>query len=481
MDSSLPNQVPDPVHDRAIPQDVRETDVVFARVRPRASQHDFEPTRVWRLSPLGIELLVSESSTLSESDPVELQIVVEGRRASFDGVVVWRSEDAERLIGVRFLISASLHEHRLGARDERASMRWICSEQHLPRAIAPSPGRFNEFIGFQIRNISSTGMLLSTSINNSFLIPTMRLTLSVNLPMVGEALLKVQIVWMSIGTAGARDIIELGVTVTEMSDYTRKLFGQYLVQFSQDATLDELVTDGFVPNNVAQGITFYALRSEEDYELLLELRRHHSVKRGDSSNHFEKRDDADARIIIGKIGKDLVASAKVRYPTLRSTLACEDVLKWRDDYPRCDELIEVFDIIVKCPAQFEQDAILALFRYICTCCTTDTRQNVLICVDDHPRLFETAGWKMLHAGDTSVLIGNAYSAIQGTATNPIRWNFVWRRSAEYLLRSGVLKPRGVDRVILKTYLALGKVSRAIFSFKQMRSNMRELRVFDHDQ
>ena len=303
------NQASNTLHEGVVPQDVRETDVVYSRIRHRDSERDFQPVRVWRLSPLGIELFIPSDEIWRTGDAVELRIVVEGRRAEFDGVIVWISEEeSPGKMGVRFLLSN--RESFRQDRDDRKSPRWICSEQHLPRAVAPSPGRFNEFIGFQIRNISNQGMLLVTSIENSFLIPNMRLTLSVNLPLVGETLAKVKIVWMSIGTAGAKDILEIGVEIVELTESAKRLFGQYLAQFSQESTLESLVEDGFIPNNVAQGISFYALKSEEDYKEVIALRRHFSEKHGNVSENYEQRTDSDSRIIVGKLGNTVVACAK---------------------------------------------------------------------------------------------------------------------------------------------------------------------------
>lgn len=456
----------DGIHGYANASDVRETDNVFARVREKGTKNDYAQIRVWRLSPLGVELVQSltTEAIFSKGKSIDLQIVVEGHRSEISGTVVSVTETKHGAIcGVRFLSERAQDEGT--DEDNRTAMRWLCSEHHLPRAMASSPGRFNEFLGFQIRNISETGLMLVTDISNSFLIPKMRLTLSISLPMVGETVVECELVWLRIGTNGANDVLEIGAKLVDIGQRAKSLLGQYLVQFAQDLSIASLVEAGFTPPNIAQGIEFVSLKTESEYTELLALRAGGKGGLGVSHAQFAHESDRLSRIIIGKIGGNIVVSARVRYPELQEKLACESFLSWVDTLPRPDQLIEVDGICTSLVG--EEKVLLALFKYICTACTSGSRKNVLVCTNEK-KVFQSVGWKIIgESADQSVLLGDAHEAIKGKRTNPFKWNYVWRDSAQFLLATETFNPKGADGMILRIYLALGPLSKVIYKLKKL--------------
>lgn len=445
------------IHGGLEPTDVRETDNVVARVRRKESNSQYETVRVWRLSPLGVDLVQPSEGTYQTGDRLDLQLVVDGKRSQFSGLVVSQIKTLEEQTLFCTRLLADSKKSIDYQTEQRHAMRWVCSEHHLPRAVAPSPGKFNEFLLFQIRNISKSGLLLVTGTENSFLIPKMVLTLSINLPMVGDTVQSAEIVWMRIGTDGATDVLEIGVRMLGLEFKTRSMLGQYLVQFARDVTLEQLVCSGFSPTNVTQGIRFDSVKTEDDYNELLEIRSKADKRPRKLENYVEGKDRL-CRLVIGRISNQVVTTARVRYPELKERLSCESFCLWSDSYPRSDQLIEVDDIRIDVEQEFETQTVLALFNYICSACTTDVRQNVLV-YSNREHLFEVAGWKAIAKdGDTTVLIGNAYNAIRGKLTNPFKWNLVWRRSADFMLKAGTLTPTGTDALILKIYMALGTVA-----------------------
>jgi len=461
----------DSLHGNAVPANVRESDLILARVQRRGESAEFQAVRVWRLSPLGVELVqpTDGSPEFGSGERLDLQLVIEGRRSEFTGLVVSEAIEGskEKLFGVRFLSEDV--EQRPTSIDDRRVMRWVCSEEHLPRAVAPAPGRFNEFIGFQVKNISADGLMMVTDIENSFLIPKMTLRLSLNLPMVGDTSIECIIAWTRIGTDGAKDYVEVGARMIDLSKTSRAILGQYLVQFSRDASLEDLIEKGFSPNNLDQGISFYCLKTEKDYNEVLELRRLNSEDDGKPIETFVTEADVISRIVVGRIGSRIVAAARVKYPGLQENLSCEATLTWQKTYPRPDQIIEVEGIEMNCPDSMREPTLLALFRFICTACTSVNRPNVLVYTDVKPELFERVGWTSLGKTDSqySVLIGNAYESIKGRNTNPIMWNYVWRRSARFLMESGVLRPVGTEKLMLRIYFAFGPASKMFFRLRRV--------------
>ena len=465
------------LHETVVPIDVRETDAVHARIKSTSdSGNKFFPVRVWRLSPLGIELVqIEQGPKFARGESIDLQIIIGGRRADFHGLVIdeTNNSESEELFGVRFF-STKPREYEGDTRDERSAQRWLCSEEYVPRAIAPAPGRFNEFIGFKIRDISRQGLLLTTQLSNSFLIPGMKLNLSVHLPMVSETIIPVQIVRIQIGKAGAEELLEVGVVMINPTNQLLTLLGQYLIQFSQDSSIEELVSEGLVPDNVSLGIEFYPLKDESDYLAALALRKMSAKVATDTLISFADEKDRKARVIVGKVGSKIVATARVRYPAATDRLLCEPEFVLSASEGRADELIEVSGIGIDVLDEYRNDALLALIRYICSSCISAERHRVLvICDEKDSLLFRKAGWACLHRNDSVVLLTDAYRAIQGDRVNLLYWNFVWRSVAEYLIEAGVLEPKGVDRIVLGLFKRLAFLSNYFFKFKRRAAKIRQ--------
>ncbi len=437
-------------------------DQIVARVKKQDNTNEYEPLRVFNITPLGIDLVQPRDplTRYSKGDRLDVQLVIEGKRSEFIGFVTMNGQSDESLpalCGIRLLVE----EIETGAKPSgnRQTMRWVCSEYHFPKAIAPSPGKFNEFVSFQIRNISESGLMLATDIQNSFLAPKMELTLSVTLPMVGDTVLPCEIVWMRIGTDGARDIIELGVKLASLSPKIRLYLGQFLAQFAQDVSLTELVRNGLSPNNMIHGIQFQSVKSSRDYCSFLSLRESKTTDTGQVLRVSDE--DRFCRLIFGTFNRKALAGARVAYPELRDRLKCEDHITWSDSLPSPSQLIEVDDLLIQQPPPHSDKLLLALLRYICSACTNEKRQYVLIHTAN-PKLLEKAGWQRIgFVGQNSVMLGNAFNAIRNAKTSPIKWNFVWRGSADYLMNSGTIQPKGTDALILKTYQALGPITNLI--------------------
>ena len=103
------------IHDGIVPKDVRETDFIHARYRLDGEDSNFREIRVWRISPLGAELVrpeTLEGGLLGKGKFLELQIVIEGRRSDFHCAIVDEQygQHGLELLGVRFLVAEGRDE-----------------------------------------------------------------------------------------------------------------------------------------------------------------------------------------------------------------------------------------------------------------------------------------------------------------------------------------------------------------------------------
>ena len=61
------------IHDIIFPADVRATDLITARLRRRDYDTEFQVVRVWKLSPLGVELIPGDETEYKKRDGVDLE------------------------------------------------------------------------------------------------------------------------------------------------------------------------------------------------------------------------------------------------------------------------------------------------------------------------------------------------------------------------------------------------------------------------
>src|SRR5690606_3142531 len=92
------------IHEAVEPIDVREAGRVLARIRKRGSKTEFQSIRVWRLSPLGVELVAdSLPEQFRKGEVIDLELVVAGQRTLFEGLVVDLIQNNDRItiLGIR--------------------------------------------------------------------------------------------------------------------------------------------------------------------------------------------------------------------------------------------------------------------------------------------------------------------------------------------------------------------------------------------
>jgi hypothetical protein len=127
------------IHQSIEPADIRGHERILARLRKRGSEAPFQDIRIWRLSPLGVELIADSGfEDFQKGDSIDLEIVVSGQRTTFEGLVVdlVLSGDSSKVLGVR--LSRKIGSSIPGI-DRRGGERWICSDEFLPTSVAPTP------------------------------------------------------------------------------------------------------------------------------------------------------------------------------------------------------------------------------------------------------------------------------------------------------------------------------------------------------
>ncbi|MFX3657967.1 MAG: PilZ domain-containing protein [bacterium] len=325
------------IHDVIFPADVRETDLVSSKIRKRG-EPEYQVFRVWKLSPLGIELLVSGSDVFEKGELVDIELTVGRQSSKFEGMVVGLiSKSANRrILGVRF---SGRKDEAIAGVDRRKGSRWLCSSQFDPVCIAPNPAQFNDFLYFQIRDISGSGIRATTSLRNKFIVPGMELELQISFPVTSQISTTMRVVRVTITTDGGKDLLEVGLAFTTLSMRQREVIGQYLVQFSDAESLERIRKEGFFPLSLTKGIDYQYIKSADDFSQVLELRLRANREVGKVPDHYTAADMADlydnrGRIIVGKFRGIVVGTVRLTFPEVGEPLEHEEYLKLPDGFPR---------------------------------------------------------------------------------------------------------------------------------------------------
>ncbi len=468
------------LHETIEPADIRKLDRVLGRIRKRGSESEFSDIRIWKLSPLGVELVdESNDQNFQKGDSIDLQIVVSGQRSLFEGLIVDVVDRGPEisLLGVR-LSSGSGERTTDDDKERRNKTRWICSQEFYPTCIAISPGRYNDYIYFQIRDISADGLRLTCSLRNKFLLQGMVLKLIISLPLVGEANAVVKVSRVGLSTEGGRDFLVIGGEFVNLSENAKSAFAQYLIQFSNVEDLDSLRHQGFLPESVADGVDFYFLKSEQDYRKVLDLRfLAHKLDGNFTGENVRSEDladirDASGRILVGKYQDKVVATGRIHFPDVDTPLEQEDYIKWPENLPRRDQIVELGRVCTD-PNFRRGDLFSRILQQVVATCIRNERPYVLVvslppllnlykklgCVDTgitHEQEF----WK----GEQHLLIVNGLDVCLGKGVNPLTWNFFYKEPFEYLLQNGMIDVAGMDRVRIVIYKSFSWVSKLLQLF-----------------
>lgn len=466
------------IHDSIFPADVRTQDRIVARIKSREEDSNFRDLQVWKLSPLGVELVNDPANPNEKGDKVDLEITIGGQRTYFEGLVVdlVKQNDSISLIGIRI---SDKPQYAIADGEKRRSVRWICSEDFYPTCVSPTPGRYNEYIYFSIRDISRDGFQLVCSLRNKYLIVGTQLNLTASFPMVGDLSLPVRVARIGIDTIQGKDRLVVGTEFVGLTQTAKNTIGQYLLQFTTAESLEDLRNAGFFPPAISRGTDYYFLKTEADYEQVLALRL---LAHQDGNTVAEDLSPADmgdifdtkSRIIIGKYNGEIIASARVHFNVLEEEMEHEQHISWPSELPRRDQIFELTRVCTH-PKFRSNDLLASLLRFIAATCLQPQRPWVLVSSTDKLVPFyekiglADTGLRYDHPifhGNQNVLLSNAYDILLGRSVHPIYWNALWKDVYGYLVDSGVLTPEPMDRARIRTYKALAPLTKLLFRFSQ---------------
>jgi hypothetical protein len=465
---------PDPeLHGTYYPADVYPGEAIDATVRiTENGTMSAESARVWRISPLGLELIVGADTTrLPIGQRVDIDLRIGTSVTSLSGLTIVKTtnELGNSIVGVRLVDRIA---ENFDGTDRRRDPRWICGEQYVPVCVAPNPARFSDFVYLRVREISANGMRMLTSLRNKFLVKGMKLECVASFPFVSQLRLAMTIENVKLTTEGGKDYLSVGVSFNDLSRQEKQIIGQYLIQFGEGVSVEDLRKQGLAPRSIASSLEFSFVRTIEEYEQVLELRliAYRSAKK--VPEHFEAADMADiydtrSRIVIGKHKGKVIASAGLVFNEYHDRMEIEESVSWPTTLPRRDEMVEV---IRNCthPSFRGSDLLMAMFQFIAITVMQSKRRYVVIgCTPDLVGLYSRIGMERqdieyrhgkLSDSLHTVMLGNIPKAMSGATVNPLFWNAVWAPTTNYMIDTEILELTQADRARMGIYRLFRPIS-----------------------
>ena len=463
------------VHDIIFPADVRENDIVRAKIR-LSGQHDEPKTvRIWKMSPLGVELLVPMPSQLEQGKLLDIELKIGKQVTSLQGTVVESGEELKGLELVVIRLNAPSKPDAPQAAERRTSSRWICSSQFYPVAIAPNPSQYNDFISLTVRDIAAGGFRALTSLRNKFLVPGMFLDMQISFPMTGYSAIRARIVRTSLTSDGGKDYLEIGFEFNNLLPSQKETIGQYLIQFSNAESLSDVNSAGFRPPSFSRGVDFQYIKSLSDFQQVLELRLIANRGVGKipdsySAASMADRFDSTSRILVGKFNGKIVGTIRLRFAETGDTLEHEQYVTLPKTFPRTNQIVECSRAATH-PSYRRGDLWYSLLQHIAIATLRANRSFAVISttkelVPMYRKLgLQEAGitFEMpIYPGiEQHLMYVSVYDVLSGVKVGPIAWAMVWQKAAEYVDSQQIHGAKQMNSTRLKFYRFFAPVARLL--------------------
>lgn len=471
---------PSLVHGSISPAEVRPGDHVSARLISIDPSFKYErEMRVWRISPLGVELLCENDKVLPKGLAIDLSLQIANQKTLLSGLIVDDVTESKNQHFVHVRLVPRIKE-RIESIDRRTSNRWICSDEFYPTAVASNPASFNDFIYFQIRDISSGGLRLHTSLRNKFIVSGMVFDCIVNFPMVSQIKMRLEVKTVRVELLNGKEVLVLGSTYDQSDRHTVETVGQYLMQFGAVSSLEELRVNGLNVERVSEAVQMSYVRTKEEYDKVLELRyaayrEAGKIKDGAKAQDMADGFDSRARIVIGKYKGEIVCSARLIFNQFEETMEQERFVKWPSDLPRRDEMVEIMRACTR-PDFRRSDLLISMFKFIAVTVAQSRRKWIIICATDdmkplYSRIgFHEVGLSYEHSGlnnlKHNVMLANVPDAMEGKTVDAFTWNIVWSDVSSYLQDYGILQPDPVTGIRLMLYRFVRPLAFLLYNFKK---------------
>jgi predicted GNAT family N-acyltransferase len=420
------------LHAPIAPHDVRVGERIAARLawKARGVTHSAE-VRVWRLSPLAIELLAhGAAETLAVGTEVKLDLTVGNSTTCHPRLFVAqrRINRGQMLLGLRWY-----------ATDDFPVDGFACSADCSPTGIAPNPLHGQDFIFFRLKQVWRFGATLRTSLRNKLLLPGQTLDTVVSFAGLGEANLHGHVLHARVVLEGSRHVLEVKVQWSRPTPRALQTLTRYLQHFGPKLSPGDLKAAGLPVASILPSIDLGYARTEDEYRQVLALRqlayeREGKLPPGKPAESTADSFDQRSRIVTARCRGEVVASLRLMFHERADAMEHEQYVTLPAHFPPRDQIIEVTRVCTH-PDFRGSDLLFALFKHgLVISAQSGRRWMVGSATSKLLRIYTRLGFEptelryqhgALGGEEHTLFIGDLHGALLGKGINPILWNVLF--------------------------------------------------------
>ena len=431
------------------------------------------------LSPFGVEL---EPDTGQDLVPVGTSVEVRFNRLGRAVMISGQTTDAT-LSPKRLFVRACARRRTTAGVDIRLNRRFFCDPLYAPTGIASNPLRFNDTIYFRVRDISSQGLRILTSLRNKYIFVGHELNCSFTFPLLGNTPnCQMRVSSVSVTKETPSEALAVGLKFVASSQSFVQMAGRYLLQFGKldDGTAPspkDVKSAGFTGTSAGKALELDYARTPEEYDEVLNLRLDAfravvdtppDAKAKDWGDHF----DAKARILTVRYRGKLVASCRLIMAAPDGPLEHDALVQLPNTLPDRKLIVEVSRTCTH-PAYRGDDLLMMLFRHIVLNSLESGRRFMMAnCVKNLLPIYERVGCKYTgvkfrHATDGNehyVFLGDLSAMLLGRGISPLAWSLLCGSMWQHVKHLCETEATSWDRLRLGFYRKLQPLTHKIIKY-----------------
>jgi hypothetical protein len=427
------------------------------------------PLRIWRLSPQGIEFVSIPALDLEVGQILTFTLNLAGQDLPYRGTVVspQHADGDINLSGVKYEPRQRIPGLSQESREDRQKKRFKVSKRFFPTGVAYAPLTFHDAILFTVKDVSATGMRLTTSMRNKFLVPGLTLSAQVHFPPMASSSVKLKICNLAVVNEDGQYFQSIGAHIEEHDSAFGAAMGQYILQFGESKvapTPKEVQQQQLSIDNSANIIDWGFAETVKDFKDVAALRL---LTYADESRENIVRSmtfDDRSRQLIGRFRGQIVASLRLIFCSLEDDLfelesymplpaeylqrlatAEPSLLCIHPDFQHTDLAIDLlrftFFVMLQAGRKWAIHASNPyLVPFLLKMGFVDTGLTLPPSADGR------AHWHVLHADIEAI--------VDGRGIGPVMWNKLFHGREEHLHHQHWRKTGKVDAMRLATYRML---------------------------
>jgi predicted GNAT family N-acyltransferase len=366
--------------------------------------------------------------------------------------------------------------------NQRIRGRARVSRPASARIIAKHPVNAADEVHFQVEDVSTDGMRLSTSLRNRFILPDMHFT-SATAALGHFAEFQFDFVTVHCSVDEPNNRLVVGVRYIDMTDYAKQTLAGFIITNQEGAAEPSLLEVSGLHNRSTstRDIVRYTIATTMQHFLDLQMMRWRAqIKNGRIDpqktlpEHMLDSYDRRSKIVLGYVGEELVASVRLTSCEAEGErFEIESFVDLEDRYDRGNTMEISRAWII--PELHGTDIVYGMIEFVANAFADSGRDwLVTSCKSEVLEFyaqmgFRETGYTFQHPENGAtyhVVEIESVRAVRAVGSNPINWLYTYARVQEFLVSRGYERTTWFRNGRLRLYRKIASAALQIINNKK---------------